>query len=147
MATPQQILESAGSVLLVDWPSTAVPRALLEAGLAVYGASPAGYTRAEIVAEPPAGIRSHPPERPGETGYLVFHRLDRRPDHVDLVHAFRPPEELPGILADQAIPLGATALWLQPPVTSAEARERAEAAGLAFVEAIDIVDLARSLRH
>jgi CoA binding protein len=147
MATPQQILESAGSVLLVDWPSTAVPRALLEAGLAVYGASPAGYTRAELVVEPPAGVRSHPPERPGDTGHLVFHRIDRRPDHVDLVHAFRPPDELAGILADHAIPLGASALWLQPPVVSADARERAEAAGLAFVEGIDIVDLARSLRH
>ncbi|HEY6175028.1 MAG TPA: CoA-binding protein [Kofleriaceae bacterium] len=147
MATPQQILKTARSVLLVDWPSAAVPRSLLEAGLAVYGASPAGYTRAELVAEPPADLRSHPPERPGDTGHLVFRRLDHRPDHVDLVHAFRPPDEIAGILATQAIPLGATALWLQPPVTSADARERAEAAGLDFVEGVDIVDLARGLRH
>jgi hypothetical protein len=44
VASPRELLEKARTVLLVDWPSTAVPRALLEARLAVFGFSPGGYS-------------------------------------------------------------------------------------------------------
>lgn len=145
MATPQQILEQARTVLLVDWPSPAVPRALLEARLAVFGFAPGGYSRAELAAQPPAprdGLVSFSPER-DEVGHLVFHHLDRRPEQVDIVYVHRPAGELPGILLTHAVPLHAAALWLQPPLRFADARWLAESSGPAIVEDSDIVELAR----
>lgn len=148
VASPRQLLDKARSVLLVDWPSPAVPRALLEAGLVVYGFSPGGYSRAELAAEAPAprdGVRSFPPGR-GELRHLVFRRLDRRPDQVDVVYVHRPAAELYGILVTHAAPLGATALWLQPPLTAADGQLFARASGPEIVEGCDIVEMIRALR-
>ena len=148
VASPRQLLDRVRSVLLVDWPSPAVPRALLEAGLVVYGFSPGGYSRAELAAEPPVpgdGIRGFPPG-PGELHHLVFRRLDRRPDQVDLVYIYRPAAELHDILVSHAAPLGATALWLQPPLTAAEGNLSAEASGLEIIEGCDIVEMIRARR-
>ena len=150
VATSQQILEKARTVLLIDWPSPAVPRALLEARFHVFGFSPGGYSRAELAAVPPAardGVRSFSPEGKGETGHLVFHRLDRRPDQVDIVYVYRPSGELPGILVTHAVPLHATAVWLQPPLRVADARWLAETGGPEIIEGCDIVELARGLRR
>ncbi len=148
MASPRELLDRARSVLLVDWPTPAVPRALLEAGLVVYGFSPGGYSRAELAVEPAAardGVRSVPPGA-GETHHLVFRRLDRRPDQVDLVYVYRPAAELYGILVTHAQPLGATALWLQPPLTAAEANLLARAGGPEIIEGCDIIEMIRALR-
>lgn len=150
MSTPRQVLEKARSLLLVDWPSTAVPGALLEARFHVFGFSPGGYSRAELAAvAPPArdGIRSVPPEREGETGHLVFHRLDRRPDQVDIVYVYRPAGEIPGILVTHAVPLHATAVWLQPPLRVADARWLAETGGPEIIEGCDLVEAVRGLRR
>jgi predicted CoA-binding protein len=46
---------------------------------------------------------------------------------------FRPSPEAPGI-AEQAVAIGAKALWLQQGIMSAEARAIAEAGGLDYVE-------------
>jgi predicted CoA-binding protein len=66
----------------------------------------------------------------GETVYRVLAEI-REP--VGLVDVFRPSAQTPEI-ARQAVAAGATALWLQFGIASAEAREIAEAAGLLYVE-------------
>lgn len=55
------------------------------------------------------------------------------PEPVGLVDVFRPSAEAADV-ARQAVRAGATALWLQLGIASAEARTAAEAAGLLYVE-------------
>jgi predicted CoA-binding protein len=55
------------------------------------------------------------------------------PDKVDIVDCFRKSAEIPS-LADDAIAIGANVLWMQLGVRNAEARAKAEAAGLQVVE-------------
>lgn len=52
---------------------------------------------------------------------------------VDMVNVFRPGHEAGGI-AQQAAEIGATSLWLQLGIRSADARRIAEDAGMAYVE-------------
>jgi predicted CoA-binding protein len=66
-------------------------------------------------------------------GQRVYRRLADIPERVDLVNVFRPADEAPAI-TEQAVAIGARAVWLQTGLTSAEARRLAEAAGLDFVE-------------
>ncbi|MCA0157159.1 CoA-binding protein [Tsukamurella sp. M9C] len=66
-------------------------------------------------------------------GEPVYRTLADVPEQVGLVDVFRPSEFTPDI-ARQAVAAGATALWLQLGIRSAEAREIAEAAGLLYVE-------------
>ena len=55
------------------------------------------------------------------------------PEPVGLVDVFRPSPATPDI-ARQAVAAGATALWLQLGIASAEARAIAQEAGLLYVE-------------
>jgi predicted CoA-binding protein len=55
------------------------------------------------------------------------------PVRLGLVDVFRPSPQTPDI-ARQAVAAGATALWLQLGIASAEARVIAETAGLLYVE-------------
>jgi len=149
MNDPKQILSSARRILLVDWPNAGVPRALIAAGFSVFGSSPAGYSEADIVAHAvlgSEGVSVFPPMDGSEAGYLRFRRLRGAPGRVDIVNVYRPEEELEGIVEHHVRPLAAAALWLQPPNTSARARDIAEQHGLAFIEGIDIAETARSLR-
>jgi uncharacterized protein len=66
-------------------------------------------------------------------GEQVYRRIGDIPAQVGLVDVFRPPRQAPDI-ARQAVAAGATALWLQLGIASAEARALAEAAGLLYVE-------------
>jgi predicted CoA-binding protein len=66
-------------------------------------------------------------------GEPVFRTLADVPEQVGLVDVFRPSAQTPEI-ARQAVAVGATALWLQLGITSAEARSIAESAGLLYVE-------------
>jgi predicted CoA-binding protein len=66
-------------------------------------------------------------------GEQVYRRLGDIPEQVGLVDVFRPPWQAPDI-ARQAVAAGATALWLQLGIASAEARAIAEGAGLLYVE-------------
>jgi predicted CoA-binding protein len=66
-------------------------------------------------------------------GEPVYRRIGDIPEQVGLVDVFRPPRQAPDI-ARQAVAAGATALWLQLGIASAEARAIAEAAGLLYVE-------------
>jgi uncharacterized protein len=66
-------------------------------------------------------------------GEPVYRTIADIPEQVGLVDVFRPPQQTPDI-AHQAAAAGATALWLQLGIASAEARAIAEAAGLLYVE-------------
>lgn len=66
-------------------------------------------------------------------GMQAYRTLAEVPEQVGLVDVFRPSEQAPDI-ARQAVAAGATALWLQFGIASAQARAIAEAAGLLYVE-------------
>jgi predicted CoA-binding protein len=66
-------------------------------------------------------------------GQPVYRTLADVPEQVGLVDVFRPSGSTPDI-ARQAVAAGASALWLQLHIVSAEARQIAEDAGLRYVE-------------
>jgi predicted CoA-binding protein len=66
----------------------------------------------------------------GEKSYKSLRDI---PGKVDVVDCFRKSAEIPA-LAEEAIAIGAKVLWMQLGVRNAEARARAEAAGLEVVE-------------
>ena len=66
-------------------------------------------------------------------GEPVYRTLADVPEQVGLVDVFRPSGQTPDI-ARQAVTAGATALWLQLGIASAETRAIAENAGLLYVE-------------
>lgn len=143
-ADPVELLRTARSVLLIDWPSRDVPDALARAGLAV------------TADEGPSNLVGY--EIDGEA--VTARPLDRPPVRIDVVYAHRPLAELPGIAA-QALALAARAVWLQSGRNAvgahdprgcwlanheaAMAREIVEAAGLLFVHQPYIGDVARGL--
>jgi predicted CoA-binding protein len=72
--------------------------------------------------------------RAGELlGERAYRTLADVPEQVGLVDVFRPPAATPDI-ARQAVAAGATALWLQLGIASAQARAIAQDAGLLYVE-------------
>jgi predicted CoA-binding protein len=66
-------------------------------------------------------------------GERAYRTLAEVPGQVGLVDVFRPSDQAADI-ARQAVAAGATALWLQLGIASAEARQIATAAGLLYVE-------------
>lgn len=66
-------------------------------------------------------------------GEPVYRTLADVPEQVGLIEVFRPSEQTPDI-ARQAVACGASALWLQLHIASAEARQIAQDAGLLYVE-------------
>jgi predicted CoA-binding protein len=75
------------------------------------------------------------PVNPQETevlGQRAYPTLAAIPDKVDLVNVFRRPEYTPAI-ADEAVAIGARALWLQQGIVNEDAAERAERGGLLVV--------------
>jgi len=66
-------------------------------------------------------------------GEKVYRTLADIPEPIGLVDVFRPSGQTADI-ARQAVAAGATALWLQLGIASAESRAIAEAAGLLYVE-------------
>jgi uncharacterized protein len=74
----------------------------------------------------------------GETSYASLGDI---PEHVDVVDVFRAPEALPGI-ADEAVAIGAGALWCQFGVVNDEGARIAEHGGLTVV-----MDLCLKIEH
>ena len=75
------------------------------------------------------------PVNPNETAVLgerAYASLADVPEHIDIVDVFRRAEFTPAI-ADQAVKIGAKALWLQSGVVNDEAAAKAEAGGLMAV--------------
>src|SRR3989442_6593392 len=65
----------------------------------------------------------------GEQSYPLLASV---PDRIDIVDVFRRPEDTPAI-ADEAVAIGAKALWLQEGIANEAAAARAEAGGLQVV--------------
>src|SRR5215471_801024 len=149
MPNPREILRSSHRILLVDWPDAGVPRALVNAGFAVFCASPGRYSAVEVVLKVPDDIDSGDVVAPqqDEKDYLVFRRLNDRPSGIDIVHVYRPENEHAVIVANQVVPLGAKVLWLHPSVGSGSARQLAHDHDFDLVEGVDIADLALQLRN
>ena len=75
------------------------------------------------------------PVNPRETEILgepSYPSLLDVPERVDIVDVFRRAEDAPGI-ADEAVTIGARALWLQSGITSEDAAARAAKGGLIVV--------------
>jgi uncharacterized protein len=66
-------------------------------------------------------------------GEKCYKSLRDIPEKIDIVDCFRKSAEIPAI-AGEAIAIGAKVLWMQLGVENAEARRKAEAAGLEVVE-------------
>jgi predicted CoA-binding protein len=66
-------------------------------------------------------------------GETVYPTLADVPEPVGFVNVFRPSDKTPDI-ARQAVAAGASALWLQLHIASAEARQIAKDGGLLYVE-------------
>ena len=105
--------------------------------ITVVGASRAGYKAAHSV---PAHLQRHgwrivPVNPHADTilGEPAYRKLADVPGPVGRVDVFRPAGQAPDV-ARQAVAAGATALWLQLGIASAEARAIAEDAGLLYVE-------------
>jgi predicted CoA-binding protein len=145
--TPEQVLTSADSILVIDWPSRDVPETLARAGYTVLvkgGPEPDNFSAWQL--------------RDAE---VVVAKLGRGPSRVDIVYAHRPVAELPGIAA-MARRFAATTVWCQsgrspsgasdptgvwlPDEEASQARAIVEQAGLRYVNAPYIADLARELR-
>jgi uncharacterized protein len=75
------------------------------------------------------------PVNPRETeilGERSYPSLADVPERIDIVDVFRRAEDAPGI-ADEAVSVGAKALWLQEGIVSEDAAARAKAGGLIVV--------------
>lgn len=141
-----RILRGAHTVLVVDWPSKEVPETMARAGYAVTvngGPGPEDYSVYECDGDD-----------------VIVRHVGIAPEHVDLVYAYRPMAELPGIVA-MAQGLNAKAIWLQsglsaagvtdptgcwvPEEASREARAVVEGAGMAYLNEPYIADAVRHL--
>ena len=75
------------------------------------------------------------PVHPNETevlGETAYPDLASVPEPVEIVNVFRRPEFVPGVV-DEAIAVGAKAVWLQSGIVHEEAAAKARAAGLEVV--------------
>ena len=75
------------------------------------------------------------PVNPTETeilGERSYPSLLDVPERIDIVDVFRRAEDTPGI-ADEAVTIGAKALWLQTGIVNEDAAERAAKGGLTVV--------------
>jgi uncharacterized protein len=104
--------------------------------IAIVGASPnpdrASYGIMQNLQK--AGYRVIP-VNPRETAILgerSYPSLAAVPERIDIVDVFRRAEDTPGI-ADEAVAIGANALWLQTGIVSEDAAARAAAGGLIVV--------------
>jgi predicted CoA-binding protein len=113
----RQLLTSATTIAMVgassnpEKPSHAIMRQLQKAG---YRVIPVNPRETEILGE-----RSYP-------------SLVDVPERIDIVDVFRRAEDTPPI-ADEAVTIGAKALWLQSGIANDDAARRAAAGGLAVV--------------
>src|SRR5918911_4329044 len=111
LLTDATVIAMVGASSHPDKSSHGVMRKLQQAG---YRVIPVNPTETEIL---------------GERSYASLIDV---PERVDIVDVFRRAEDAPSI-ADDAVTIGAKALWLQTGIVSEDAAARARAAGLAVV--------------
>ena len=149
MTDLHELLRSATTIELIDWPHQEVPATLVRAGYTVVaprhppeeGKTP--FVLHEVGPLPAADPGTSLPLADG--WHLSFPPLEALPSAIDIVSTYRPAEEQPAIV-EEAVRLGARAVWVEPgEPTSAAAKEIAEAAGVAFIEGTSIADEVRSL--
>lgn len=104
--------------------------------IAVVGASPDPERPSHVVAEflQEQGFRVIPVNPKGGEilGEKVYPDLGSIPEQVEVVDVFRRPEEVMPIV-EQAIAIGAKALWMQEGIVNKEAAAKAREAGLKVV--------------
>jgi len=104
--------------------------------IAVVGASPKPWRDSGSIAQYLAGkgYRVYPvnPKYREVLGMHCYPDLKSVPAKIDIVDVFRRPEEVETVV-EEAIAVGAKALWLQLGVVNEEAAAKAEAAGLKVV--------------
>lgn len=140
-----ELLRDSSTVVLIDWPDRDIPDTLARSGFNVFSdeGPGRGYTAYEANGDAVSRLS-----------------VDEPPKQADIVYAHRPVEELPSII-DRARAMNANAVWLQsgrdhtggrdprgcwlPPAESRRARELVESAGLNYVDAPYIADVARLL--
>lgn len=66
-------------------------------------------------------------------GMKILDSLDEVPEPIDIVNVFRRSQFLPGVV-DDAIRVNAKAVWVQLGLSNPEAAQKAETAGLSYVE-------------
>ncbi len=93
-----------------------------------------------------AGFRVIPvnPRETSVLGHMAFDSVAGIPEPVDIVDVFRRAEDTPPI-ADEAVRIGAKALWLQAGISSDDAAARAAAGGLIVVMNLCIGDTVKRL--
>jgi predicted CoA-binding protein len=81
-----------------------------------------------------AGYRVFPvnPKEPEVLGQKAYASLAEVPQPIDIVDVFRKAEDTPAI-ADEAIAIGAKALWLQKGISNDDTAARAKAGGLTVI--------------
>ncbi len=113
----KHLLENTKTVAVVgysnkpDRPSNEIANALKTRGFEVYPVNP-------ILA--------------GKTDEKIYATLADIPVPIDVVDVFRKPEDVPEVV-DDAIAIGAKAVWMQLGIVNEEAAKRAEDAGLQVV--------------
>lgn len=144
--TAQDLLRSVKTILVIDWPSRDVPESLARAGFSVIvkgGPGPRDYSAYEA-----------------SDGTVAVRRTGRAPEQADLIYSHRPLDDLPAIVGI-AKGLGAKAIWTQsgmaapgvkdptacwlPAADFESARALVESAGLQYVAAPYIADVAKQL--
>lgn len=111
LLTGATVIAMVGASANPDKPSHAIMRQLQRAG---YRVIPVNPRETEVLGE-----RSYP-------------SLLDVPEPIDIVDVFRRAEDTPAI-ADEAVTIGAKAVWLQTGITSEDAASLARAGGLAVV--------------
>ena len=69
----------------------------------------------------------------GKRVYATLGEAKKAGEQIEIVDVFRRAQDTPPI-ADEAIAIGAKVLWLQLGITNDEARQKAQNAGLTFVQ-------------
>jgi len=124
-----ELLRSASSVLLIDYPGRAVPETLARTGLTVVskeGPEPDDYAVHEVTDDA-----------------VELRKVGAPPERADIVYSHRPVEELPAIV-ELAQQVGARAVWCE--TGSADARAIVEGAGVEYVDAPPIAEAAQAAR-
>lgn len=111
------LLTSATTIAMVgasanpEKPSYGIMKALLDVGYRVFPVNP---------------------KEPEVLGQKAYASLAEVPEPIDIVDVFRRAEDTPAI-ADEAVAIGAKALWLQKGITNDDTAARAKAGGLTVI--------------